>query len=134
MENRSKGRTRTQAGLSDAARPDERLGDDREPLAELDVEDDDEPRRAAPSGDDAQAPLLAEGEPVGPWSDEEDEETAFDAASGSDSEEEEVEDDDAAKTAPGVADEANQARFADDEGDDGYQAPAPHPRDRRRGR
>jgi len=61
MANRSKG-TRTGSELSDAARPDDRVGD------ELDETSDDPDR------------LLAEGEPVGPWSDDEEEDNAFDAA------------------------------------------------------
>jgi hypothetical protein len=124
MENRSKGRTRTQTGLSDAARPDETAGDYLEPREELDIDED--VRRTSSSASDHE-PLLAEGEPVGAWSDDEDEEdNAFDAASG-DSESEEEDDD--VDGSP-----ASTARFADDEGDDAYQAQPPHSRDRHRGR
>jgi hypothetical protein len=72
MSNRSKDRTRTGAGLSDAARPDERMGDDLEKL--------DETANASGASEDEDEPLLAEGETVGPWSEEDEEPNAFDAA------------------------------------------------------
>jgi hypothetical protein len=74
MPSRSKGRSRTGAGSSDSARPDERMGDDLEEL---------EDSKSAAGSDDAEGanPLLAEGEPVGPWSEEDEEPNAFDAAS-----------------------------------------------------
>jgi hypothetical protein len=132
MEKGSKGRTRTQAGLSDAARPDERMGDDLDDLDDLDV--DDGALRASSSGDDDQAPLLAEGEPVGPWSNDEDEdENAFDAAAPGDVDEDDEDEDEGASS--DTDDEANQARFAGADGDDEVlQAESPQSRDRRRGR
>jgi hypothetical protein len=83
MPSRSKGRSRTGAGSSDAARPDERMGDDLEAL-------DDSKSAAGSEDEDEASPLLAEGEPVGPWSEEDEEPNAFDAASEDEDDLEEV--------------------------------------------
>jgi hypothetical protein len=82
MASRSKGKTRTGSGLSDAARPDDRVGDDLDELEEVDEPDDEvnpDERRATPSSDSPDQ-LLAEGEPVGTWSEDEQEDNTFDAA------------------------------------------------------
>jgi hypothetical protein len=80
MSNRSKHRTRSE--MSDAARPDERMGQDLGD--DLDVQEEGgsgTDALSASGSDDENSPLLAEGEPVGPWSEEDEEENAVDASS-----------------------------------------------------
>jgi hypothetical protein len=85
MANRRKHVAKDDAELFDAARPGERFDDELDEMEELYDEPDD--RRAAA----VEGGLLGEGEPVGPWSDEDEEPNAFDAASDLDEEEEEEE-------------------------------------------
>jgi hypothetical protein len=72
MANRGKNRPIDDADLLDAARPGERFDD------EMDDKYDEQGERREASG------ALAEGEAVGPWTDQDEEPNAFDAASGSD--------------------------------------------------
>ncbi len=80
MANRGKNRAVDDADLLDAARPGERFDDELDDMDE--TYDEQGERREASSG------ALAEGEPVGPWTEEEEEPNAFDAASASESESE----------------------------------------------
>ena len=84
MANRGKHVAKDDAELFDAARPGERFDDE---LDEDQLYDEQGERREAAG----EGGLLGEGEPVGPWSDEDEEPNAFDAASDQDEEEEEDE-------------------------------------------
>jgi hypothetical protein len=88
MANRGKHFAKSDDDLFDAARPGERFDDELDEMDEL-YEEREERRRAAGE----EGGVLGEGELVGPWSEEEDEEpNAFDAASELDEEQEEEED------------------------------------------
>jgi hypothetical protein len=109
MANRGKHSAKTDADLFDAARPGERFDNE---MDEMDRLYDEQGERREATGQEG---LLGEGEPVGPWSDEDEEPNAFDAASDLDEEEDEDLDESDFETLEGgeVAGESTDRRRRD---------------------